>query len=66
MDDQYVDTQIYRLHTICGQEKVRRVLSFTPFDLVDLLLDFQRLEIVEFWFVRLKFGVKLVLAAFLL
>lgn len=42
------------------------VLSFTPLDLVDLLLNFQRLEVVELWLVRLEFGVELVLAAFFL
>ena len=43
-----------------------RVLSFTPLDLVDLLLDFEGLEIVEFWLVRLELGIELVLAAFFL
>jgi len=42
------------------------ILSFTPFNLVDFLLDFQGLEIIEFWFMRLKFGVEFVLAALFL
>ena len=42
------------------------ILSFTPFDLVDFLLDLQGLEIIEFWFMRLKFGVEFVLAALFL
>jgi hypothetical protein len=39
------------------------VSSSAPSNLVDLLLDFERLEVVKFWLVRLEFGVKLVLAA---
>lgn len=39
-----------------------RVLSTTPFNLVDFLFNFQRLQIVEFGFVGLEFGVELVLA----
>ena len=42
------------------------ILSSAPLDLVDLLLDFQRLEIIELGIVGLKFCVKLVLAAFFL
>ena len=38
------------------------VLSLAPLDLIDLLLDLQRLEVVELWFVRLELGVELVLA----
>ena len=36
------------------------VLALAPLDLVDLLLDFEGLEIVEFGFVRLEFCIKLV------
>ena len=42
------------------------VLSFAPLDLVDLLLDLQRLEIVEFGFMGLELGVELVLASLFL
>lgn len=42
------------------------ILSFTPLDLVDLLLNLQRLEIVKLGLMRLEFGVELVLAAFFL
>ena len=42
------------------------VLSSAPFDLVDLLLDFKRFEVVELGLVRLEFGVELVLAALFL
>ena len=45
---------------------MRGVLSFAPLDLVDLLLNFERLKVVEFWFVRLELGVELVFAAFFL
>lgn len=41
------------------------VLSFAPSDLVDLFLNLKTLEVIEFWFMRLKLGVKLVLATFL-
>lgn len=44
---------------------MRGILSATPLDLVDLLLDLQRFEVVEFGLVRLELGVKLVLAGFL-
>jgi len=30
---------------------MRRVLSSAPLDLVDLLLDFKRLEVIELWLV---------------
>lgn len=43
-----------------------RILSFTPFDLVDLLFNLQRLQVVKLGLVRLEFGVELVLAAFFL
>lgn len=45
---------------------MRSVLSSAPFNLVDLLFDFQRLEVIEFGLVRLEFGVELVLAGFFL
>jgi hypothetical protein len=41
---------------------VGRILPTAPFDLVDLLFDFQGFEIVEFGLVGLEFGVKFVLA----
>lgn len=45
-----------------GQEVVGGVLPTAPFDLVDLLLNLERLEIVKFGLVRLELGVELVLA----
>ena len=42
------------------------VLSLAPLDLIDLLLDLQRLEVVELWFVRLELGVELVFASLFL
>jgi hypothetical protein len=45
---------------------MRRVLPPAPFDLVDLLLDLQRLEVIELRLVRLELGVELVLACLLL
>jgi hypothetical protein len=42
------------------------ILTAAPFNLVDLLLDLQGLEIIELGLVRLKLGVKLVLAGLLL
>ena len=42
------------------------VLSPAPLDLVDLLLDFKRLEVVKLGFVRLEFCVELVLASLFL
>ena len=42
------------------------VLSFAPLDLVDLLLNLERLEVVELWFVRLELGVELVFATLFL
>ena len=38
------------------------ILALAPLDLVDLLLDLEGLEIVEFGLVRLELGVELVLA----
>ena len=45
---------------------MRGILSFAPLDLIDLLLDLQRLEVIELWLVRLKLCVKLVLASLFL
>ena len=45
---------------------MRRVLALAPLDLVDLLLDLEGLEVVEFGLVRLKLGVELVFARFFL
>ena len=45
---------------------MRGILSPTPADLVDLLLDLERLEVVKLGLVRLELGVELVLAALLL
>lgn len=47
---------------IGGQEVVGCVLSTAPLDLVDLLLNLQRFEIVKLGLVRLELGVELVLA----
>lgn len=45
---------------------MRRVLTPAPFDLVDLLLDLQTLQVVELGLMRLELGVELVLASFFL
>jgi hypothetical protein len=45
---------------------MRRILSFTPLDLVDLLFDLQGFEVVKFGLVGLKFGVELVFTCFFL
>lgn len=45
---------------------MRRILSFAPSNLVDLLLNLERFEVVKLWFVRLELGVKLVFAALFL
>lgn len=42
------------------------VLSSTPLNLVDLFFYFEGLEVIEFGFVRLKFGVEFVFACFFL
>ena len=42
------------------------ILPPAPFDLVDLLLDLEGLEVVELGFMRLKLSVELVLATFFL
>ena len=37
---------------IVGRKKIMRgILTFAPLDLIDLFLDFQGLQVVEFWFV---------------
>lgn len=54
------------IRTICTEQKVSSILSFAPLDLVDLFFDFERLEVVELWLVRLELGVELVLAALFL
>lgn len=45
---------------------MRRILPFAPLDLVDLFFNFKRLEIVEFGFMGLEFGMKLVFTSFFL
>ena len=45
---------------------MRCVLSPTPLDLIDFLFYFQGFEVIELGFMRLKLGVELVLACFLL
>jgi hypothetical protein len=45
---------------------MRGVLPLAPLDFVDLLLDLQGLEVVEFGLVGLEFCVELVLAGFFL
>jgi hypothetical protein len=45
---------------------MRRILSTAPLYLVDLLFYLERLQVVEFRLVGLKFGVELVLAGFFL
>ena len=42
------------------------VLSFAPLDLVNLLFDLERLEIIELGLVRLEFRVEFVFAVLLL
>lgn len=51
---------------VCGQEIMRRILAATPLDLVDLLLNLKRLQVVKLGLVRLKLGMELVLASLLL
>lgn len=41
------------------------ILSLAPPDLVDLFLNLERFQVIEFWFVGLKLCVKLVLASLL-
>jgi hypothetical protein len=52
--------------TIGRKQEVCGVLALAPLDLVDLLLNLKRFEIVELRLVRLKFGVEFVLAPLLL
>ena len=47
-----------------GQEKVGRVLSPKPPDLVDLLLNFQGLEVIKLWLMTLEGAVNIVLPPF--
>ncbi len=52
---------------IVGREKVvRGILPAAPFNLVDLFLDFEGFEVVEFGLVGLEFGVEFVLAGLFL
>ena len=51
---------------ICRQEVVGGILSSAPFDLVDLLLYLQRLEVVKLRLVGLELGVEFILAGFFL
>lgn len=45
---------------------MRCILAATPLDLVDLLFNLKRLQVVELGLVRLELGMELVLASFLL
>ena len=45
---------------------MRRILAATPLDLVDLLLNLKRLQVVKLGLVRLELGMELVLASLLL
>jgi hypothetical protein len=45
---------------------VRSILPPAPLYLIDLLFYFKGFEVVEFGFVRLEFGVKLIFACFFL
>lgn len=45
---------------------MRAVLSPAPLDLVDLLLNLQRLEVIELWLVGLELGIELVFASLFL
>lgn len=42
------------------------ILSPAPFDLIYLLLDFERFKIIKFWLVRLKFCIEFIFASFFL
>lgn len=48
--------------TVGAEEEVRAARAATPLDLVYLLLDLQRLEVVKLWLVRLELRVEPVLA----
>jgi hypothetical protein len=52
--------------TIRREEEVRRILSFAPSNLIDLLFNLERFEVIELGLVRLELGVELVFAALLL
>ena len=52
--------------TIRGQEEVCGVLPSAPFDLVDLLFNLERLEVVKLGFMGLELCVKFVFAALFL
>lgn len=43
-----------------------RILTFAPFDFVDLLLNLEGFEVIKLGFVRLELGVELVLASLFL
>ena len=45
---------------------MRCILPFTPLDLVNLLLDFERFQVIELGLVRLEFGIELVFTSFFL
>jgi hypothetical protein len=45
---------------------MRRILAATPLDLIDLLLNLERLQVVKLGLVRLELGMELVLASLLL
>lgn len=51
--------------TIGREQEMRSVRPATPTNAVDLLFDFQTLEVIEFRFMRLELGVELVLASLL-
>lgn len=42
------------------------ILTSAPLDLIDLFFDLERLEVVEFWFMRLELCVELVFTALFL
>ena len=42
------------------------ILALAPLDLIDLFFDLERLEVVEFWFMRLELCVELVFTALFL
>jgi len=45
---------------------MRRVLSFAPFDLVNLFFDFKGFQVIKFRLMRLEFGVEFVFTTFFL
>lgn len=52
--------------TICAEQEVSGILPSAPLDLVDLLFDLERLEVVELGLVRLELGMELVFTALFL